>query len=136
MAPHRHLVVDVTVTSARTNTSVPQIGACLLLPGSLALGTQHGKLGADLRTPALLGTSSVRSVRDYYPFAMKKGGRLAPMAVYLIDRLAILVAVRRFPSMGEADSCSLQCDRDVCMQRFARRSSCVLVRLFLGYVRR
>jgi len=26
MAPHRHLVVDVTVTSARTSTNVPQIG--------------------------------------------------------------------------------------------------------------
>jgi hypothetical protein len=26
MAPHRHLVVDVTVTSARTNTNVPRIG--------------------------------------------------------------------------------------------------------------
>jgi hypothetical protein len=27
MAPHRHLVVDVTVTSACTDTNVPQIGA-------------------------------------------------------------------------------------------------------------
>jgi hypothetical protein len=26
MAPHRHLVVDVTVTSAHTNTNVPRIG--------------------------------------------------------------------------------------------------------------
>jgi hypothetical protein len=59
MAPHRRLVVDVTVTSARTNTNVPRIGARLPFPGSLALGTQYGKLGADLRTFALLGTPSV-----------------------------------------------------------------------------
>jgi hypothetical protein len=37
IAPHRHLVVDVTVTRARTNTNVPRIGARLPLPGSLAL---------------------------------------------------------------------------------------------------
>jgi hypothetical protein len=35
MAPHRHLVVDVTATSARKNTNVPRIGARLLLPGSM-----------------------------------------------------------------------------------------------------
>jgi hypothetical protein len=54
-----HLVVDVTVTSARTNTSVPRIGDRLPITGSLALGAQHGKLDADLRTFALLGTPSV-----------------------------------------------------------------------------
>jgi hypothetical protein len=48
VAPHRHIVVDVTVTSARTNTNVPHIGARLPLPGSLALGAQHGKLDADM----------------------------------------------------------------------------------------
>jgi hypothetical protein len=47
MAPHRHFVVDVTVTSVRTNTNVPRIGARLPLFGSLALGAQHGKLDAD-----------------------------------------------------------------------------------------
>jgi hypothetical protein len=36
-APHRHLAVDVTVTSARTKTNVPHIGARLLLPANLAL---------------------------------------------------------------------------------------------------
>jgi hypothetical protein len=65
MAPHRHLAVDVTVTSPRTNTNVPRIGARLPLPGSLALGAQQGKLDADLSTSALLGTPSVRSVHDY-----------------------------------------------------------------------
>jgi hypothetical protein len=96
MAPHCHLVVDVTVTSARTSTDVPRIGARLPLPGSLALGAQHGKLDADLRTNALLGTPSVQSIHDYYPFASEDGGRLAPMAAELVDRLAILVGVRRF----------------------------------------
>jgi hypothetical protein len=58
MAPHIHLV-DVTAISARTNTNVPRLGARLPLPGSLALGGQHGKIDADLRTSALLGTPSV-----------------------------------------------------------------------------
>jgi hypothetical protein len=56
MAPLRHLLVDVTVRSARTNTNVHRIGARLPLHGRLALGAQHGKLDADLRTYALLGT--------------------------------------------------------------------------------
>jgi hypothetical protein len=38
MAQHRHVVVDVTVTSACTNTNAPRIGARLPLPGRLALG--------------------------------------------------------------------------------------------------
>jgi hypothetical protein len=79
MAPHRHLVVDVTVTSARTNTNVPCTCARIPLHGSLALGAHHGKTDADLRTSALLGTPSVQSIHDYYPFAMEDGGRLAPM---------------------------------------------------------
>jgi hypothetical protein len=74
MAPHRHLV-DVLVTSARTNTNVPHIGARLPLLGSLALGAEHSKLNANLRTSALLGTPSVQSVHDYYPFAQDDGGQ-------------------------------------------------------------
>jgi hypothetical protein len=66
MAPHRHLVVDVAVTSARMNTNVPRICDGLPLPGSLAMGAQHGKLEADLRTSTLLGTPSVQSVHDNY----------------------------------------------------------------------
>jgi hypothetical protein len=50
MVKHRHLVVNVTVRSARTNTNVPRIGGRLPLRGSLALGAQHGKLDADFRT--------------------------------------------------------------------------------------
>jgi hypothetical protein len=64
-APHRHLVVDVTVTSARTNTSVPQIGARLPLPGNTTLGAQQSKFDADLRTSTLLCTPLVQSAHDY-----------------------------------------------------------------------
>jgi hypothetical protein len=125
MAPHRHLVVDVTVTSVRTNTNVPRIGARLPLPGSHALGAQHGKLDADLRTSALLGTPPGQSVHDYYPFAMEDGGRLAPMAAELVDRLAILVAIRCFPSMGVDGSRSLRSDNYVRLQHFVRRTTFV-----------
>jgi hypothetical protein len=79
VAPHRQLVVDVTVTSARTNTSVPRMGARLTLPVFFDLGAQHSKLDADLRTSALLGTPSVQSVLDYYLFALHDAGRLASM---------------------------------------------------------
>jgi hypothetical protein len=51
-ARHRHLVVDVTVASSRTNTNVPKISARFPFPGSLALEAEHGTLDADLRTSA------------------------------------------------------------------------------------
>jgi hypothetical protein len=90
------------------------------------LGAQHGKLDADLRTSALLGTPSVQSIHDYYPlFAMEDGSRLAPVAAELVDRLAILVAIRRFLGMGAADSRSLRYDSYVRMQHFVRRSTYV-----------
>jgi hypothetical protein len=134
MAPHRHIVVDVTVASARTKTNIPQLSACVPLPGSFALGAQHGKFNADLRTSALLGTPSVKSVHDYYyPFALEDGGRLAPMPYELFDRLVILVAVRLSPSMGDADSRSLRSNSYVRMQYFVRR---ITFRRFGGDVRR
>jgi hypothetical protein len=136
MAPHRHLVVDVTATSASTNTNVSRIGAPLPLLGSLALGAQRGKLDADLRTYALLGTPLVQSIHDYYPLTMEDGGRLAPMAAELVDHLAILVVVRRFPGMGAADSRSLRSNDYVRMHHLARRSIYVPFRSFLGDVRR
>jgi hypothetical protein len=136
MAPHRHLVVVVTVTNALTNTNVPRIGALLPLPGSLALGAQQGKLNAGLRTSALLGTPSVQSVHNYYPFDLEDGGRLAPMAAQLIDRLAILVAVSRLPGMGSRDSRPLRSDSYVRMQHFVRRTPYVPFRRILGDVRR
>jgi hypothetical protein len=101
------------------------------------LGTQHGKLNADLRTSAfLLGTPSVQSIHDYYPFAMENGGRLAPMAAELVYRLAILVAARRFHGMGVADSRSLRSHSYVRMQHFARRCTYFPFRRLLGDVRR
>jgi hypothetical protein len=133
MAPHRHLVDDVTVTSARTNTNVPHIGARLPLPGRLALGAENGKLDADLRTYALLGTPSVR-FNDYYLFALEDGGRLVPVAVELVVRLAILVAVRRLPGMGDVDSRSLRSDSYVRMQHFVRRTNSFPFRRFWGDV--
>jgi hypothetical protein len=130
MAPHSHLVVDVTVTSARTNTTVLRIGARLPLHGSFALGAHHCKLDADLRTYALLCTPSVRSIHDYYPFAMEDGGRLAPTAAELVDRIVILMACRRFPSMGDVDSRSLRFDSYVRMHHFVLRSTSVPFRRF------
>jgi hypothetical protein len=137
MAPHRHLVVEVTVTSARTNTNAPRIvGARLPIPGNLALGAQHGKPDADLRTSALLGTPSVQSVHDYYPFTVEDWARLTPMAAGLVDRLAILVAIRRFRGMGAADSRSLRSGIYIRMQHFVRLTTYVPFRRFLGDVRR
>jgi hypothetical protein len=136
MAPHYHLVVDVTVISTRTKINVPLVGARLPLPGSLALGAQHGKFNADLRTSALLGTPSVQSVHDYYPVALEDGGRLAPMAVKLVDRLGILVVVRRYHGMGVVDFRSLRFDMYVRMQQFVCRTTYVPFRRSWGGVRR
>jgi hypothetical protein len=68
------------------------------------LGAQYGKLDADLRASALLGTLAVHSVHVYYPFALEDGGRLAHKAVELVDRVATLVVVCRSCSMGVIDS--------------------------------
>jgi hypothetical protein len=68
------------------------------------------KLDADIRTSSSLGWVIVIQIvlHDYYPVALEDGGRLAPMAVELVDRLAILVVLRRLPSLGAADSRSLR----------------------------
>jgi hypothetical protein len=52
-APHRHMPIDVTVTSTRANSNVPAVGAPLPLPGTLAYGYQPAKVDADLRTPSI-----------------------------------------------------------------------------------
>jgi hypothetical protein len=137
MAPHRQLVVDETVTSDRANTNVPWIGARLPLPDILALGALEGIFEADLRTSVVLGAPSVRSVHYYYPFALEDRFRLAPMVVELVDRLAILVPIRRFPGrMGVTDSRSLRFDIYVRMPHFVRRSTYVPFRRFWGDMRR
>jgi hypothetical protein len=63
-------------------------------------------------------------------------GRLAPMAAELVDRLAILVAIRRFiRGMGAVGSRSLRSYIYVRMQHFVRRSTSVPFRRFWGDVR-
>jgi hypothetical protein len=136
MAPRRHLVVDVKVTSARTNANVPHISARLPFPYNLALGAQHRKLDADLRTSALLGTPSVQSVHDHYLFAVQVGGRLALMAADLSDRLALLVAARCFPGGGVADSRSLRSDTSCPHATFRSSIYFVPIRRSWGVVRR
>jgi hypothetical protein len=117
MAPRRHLVVDVTITSARAKTNTPHIGIRLPLRCSHTLGALRDKLDADLRTSTLLGTPSVQSAHDYYPFALEDGYRLAPMAAELVDSMAILVTIRRFPSIAFGNY--------VCMHTLVRRYTCV-----------
>jgi hypothetical protein len=58
------------------------------------------------------------------------------MAAELVDRLAILVDVRRFSGMNVADSRSLRSDSYVRMQHFVRRSTYAPFKSFLGDVRR
>jgi hypothetical protein len=59
------------------------------------------------------------------------------MAVDLVDRMAILVTIQRFPSMGAADSRSLlRYGSYTRMKEFVRRSTYVPFRRFLGDVRR
>jgi hypothetical protein len=133
--PHRHLVVDVTVASARKSNNVPR----QLVSHSQAALHWELSMANLMRTSALvllLGTPSVQSIHDYYPFAMEDGGRLAPMAAELIDRMVVLVAVRRFLGMGDADSRSLCSDCYVRMQHFVRRTTSFPFRRFLADVRR
>jgi hypothetical protein len=59
-------------------------------------------------------------------------GRLAPMAAELVDRVAMPVAVRRFPSMGAVDSRSLRFDNCIRMQHFVRRITYFPFRRFWG----
>jgi hypothetical protein len=58
------------------------------------------------------------------------------MAVDLVDRLAILVAIRRYRSMGAADSRSLRSECYARMKDFVRWSTYVSFRRFLGEMRR
>jgi hypothetical protein len=58
------------------------------------------------------------------------------MAAELVDRLAILMIVRRFPSMGATSCRSLRSDSYVRIQHFVRRTTFVPFRRFLGDVRR
>jgi hypothetical protein len=57
--PHDNSVVDVAVTSARTNSNVPDVGASLPLLSSMAMGAKQAKRDVDLRTSSSLSTPSV-----------------------------------------------------------------------------
>jgi hypothetical protein len=130
-APHKGLDVNGTVTSARTNPGVPAVGFLFPLPGSLAMGAQQGELDADLRTSSSLGTPSIQSVHDFYPFPLEDE------AGCLLWRLTILVAARHFTSMVTADSRFLRSESYPCMKEFAGRSKFVSFRQYrLGDVRR
>jgi hypothetical protein len=129
-APHKGLDVDGTVTSARTNPGFQAVEASFPLPGSLAMGAQQAELDADLRTSSSLGTPSIQSIHDFYPFPLEDG------AGCLLWRLTILVAVRHFLSMVTADSCFLRSESYPFMKEFAGRSTFVSFRQYLGDVRR
>jgi NAD-specific glutamate dehydrogenase len=53
----------------------------------------------------------------------------------MVDRLAILVAVRRSPGMDDVDSRSLRSNNYVRLQHFVRRATFVPFQRFLGDVR-
>jgi hypothetical protein len=92
---------------------------------------------AYLRTASSLGTPSIQYFMTiFYPFALDDGGRLAPLAVDLVDRFAILVVVRRFSRMGAADSASLWSKIHARMKEFVRGSKFVPFRRFPGDVHR
>jgi hypothetical protein len=78
------------------------------------------------------GLRFIRSMATYYPLALEDGGRLAHMMAKLVDRVAILVVVRRF--MGVVDSRSLPFGRAVFMRHLFRRSIylCSLATVFWG----
>jgi hypothetical protein len=83
---------------------------------------------------SFLNTKTITGI--CYAFALEDGGRLAPMAAELVDRImAILVAVRRFHGMDALDSRSLRYDIYVRMQQFARRTSSIPFRRFGGCAR-
>jgi hypothetical protein len=67
---------------------------------------------------------------------VEDGGRLSPIAVELVDRLAILVAVRCFIGMCVADSSSLRFVSYAHMKHFVRGSAYVPFRRLWGDVRR
>jgi hypothetical protein len=74
VAPHKHVVVYVSLISVRTISSVSLACPMLHLPGSLATGAHHAEPDAYLHTAYSLGTTSSQPVREYFPFALEDGG--------------------------------------------------------------
>jgi hypothetical protein len=62
-------------------------------------------------------------VHDYYPFAPDDGRRLDPTAIESVDRLAILVVVLRFPSLGAVGSRCLRSESCTRLKEFVRQSA-------------
>jgi hypothetical protein len=134
--PNRHLVVDVTIPSARTNTNLTRSRTHLPVPGALGLAAQQAKFDRDVQASTRTGTPPVHTVHEYYPFVVEDGGRLAPLACELLDRLAVLVALRRFPGFGAHVARSLRSESLPRMKKFVRESTSPIFRRFLGDVRR
>jgi hypothetical protein len=134
-APHKHLVVDVTVTSARTNSIVTAVGLCFLSLAGLRWG---------LNKLSLILTSALRPPLACLPFSpfvtitplLLRTGAGWLMAVDLVDRWAILVANRHFPGVGGADSRSIRSERCTRIKKFVRRFAHFPLRRLLGDVRR
>jgi hypothetical protein len=59
-----------------------------------------------------------RSATTTHAFDVEDDGRLAPMVVELVDRMSILVVVRRFPSIDALDHRSLRYDNYARMRHF------------------
>jgi hypothetical protein len=108
-------VIDDTVISSRKSSNALPLGALMTLPGSLATEARQGELNIDLRTSAVLGALSIRSVHDYYPFAFEDGGQLAPIAV---DQVELLAYFLRFYCMSAAVSRSLRSNSYVRIKEF------------------
>jgi hypothetical protein len=92
-----------------------------------------------MRTSALLlCLARLRFNRSTTTIPSHYGGRLGAGwgLSRRFDRLAIFVAIRRFPDMGATDSRSLRSNIYVRMQHFDRRHTSFPVRRFLGDVRR
>jgi hypothetical protein len=85
---------------------------------------------AKIKTKSTWCREDEMGALDTYPFTLEDGGRLAPTAAELVDRLTIFVALRRFLGMGAADSRSLLCGIYVGMQYFDRRSTYAPLSMF------
>jgi hypothetical protein len=59
---------------------LPAVGAPLPLFANLAVGSQQAKLDDDIRTSPSLSTPSIQIVHEYYPLALRDGGRMAAVA--------------------------------------------------------
>jgi hypothetical protein len=91
LLPHiyKHMVGDITATSARTNSNVPTVGAPPPLPSSFPVGAQQVEMNPDIRTSSFLDEPSIQLLHYDSPFALDNGYRLA---TWLQWRLSWLVA--------------------------------------------